>query len=114
MSRSILDFSKECSKANLLDPRCPLSSKELPSTIAATNTEVMHLVNSSSKFGKIEVLTINQSKAKVEDFIANIRLSFKVLATARLTYEHKKYRHSLPHLVSCYLFVTVPLFKYVL
>ena len=49
MSTSILDyFSKEHSKVNLLDPRGPLSSKLLPSTIAAANTEVMHIMNSPS------------------------------------------------------------------
>ena len=49
MSRSILDyFSKERSKVNLPDPRGPLSSKLLPSTIAAANTEVMRVMNSPS------------------------------------------------------------------
>ena len=49
MFRSILDyFSKEHSKVNLPDPRGPLSSKLLPSTNAAANTEVMHVMNSPS------------------------------------------------------------------
>ena len=49
MFRSILDyFSKERSKVNLPDPRGPLSSKLLPSTIAAANTEVMRVMNSPS------------------------------------------------------------------
>jgi len=46
MSRSILDyFSKKQSEAHLPDPRGSLSSKMLPSTIAAANTEVMHVTN---------------------------------------------------------------------
>ena len=46
MSRSILDyFSKKRSKAHLPDPRGPLSSKMLPFTIAAANTEVMRVMN---------------------------------------------------------------------
>ena len=50
MCRSILDyFAKERCKADLLDPRSPLSSTILPSTIAADNTEVMHVMNGPSK-----------------------------------------------------------------
>ena len=46
MSRSVLDyFSKKQYKAHLADPRGPLSSKMLPSTIAAANTEVMCVMN---------------------------------------------------------------------
>ena len=46
MSRSILDhFSKKWYGAHLADPRGPLSSKMLPSTIAAANTEVMCVMN---------------------------------------------------------------------
>ena len=50
MSRSILDyFSKERCKVDLPDPRGPLSSKILPSTIAAANTGVMHVMNGPSE-----------------------------------------------------------------
>ena len=45
-SRSILDyFSKEHSKVNFHNPRGPLSNKILTSTIAAANTEVIHVMN---------------------------------------------------------------------
>ena len=48
MSRSILDyFSKERCKVDLPDPRGPLNSKILPSTIA--NTEVIHVINGASE-----------------------------------------------------------------
>jgi len=40
MSRSILDyFSKKRSEAHFLNPKSPLSTKMLPSAIAAANTE---------------------------------------------------------------------------
>ena len=46
MSRSILDyFSKKWYEDHLADPRGPLSSKMLPSTIAAAKTEVMCVMN---------------------------------------------------------------------
>ena len=46
MSKSILDFfSKKRSDAHLPDPRGPLSSKILPSTIASANTEVLRVMN---------------------------------------------------------------------
>jgi len=45
MSRSLLDyFSKKQREVYLPDPRGPLSCKLLPSTIAATNTEVMRVM----------------------------------------------------------------------
>ena len=50
MSRSILDyFSKKHAKENLATRsyRSPLSCKMIPSTIAAANTEVMCVMNSS-------------------------------------------------------------------
>ena len=46
ISRSILDyFSKKWYEARLADPRGSLSSKMLPSIIAAANTEVMCVMN---------------------------------------------------------------------
>ena len=43
MSRLILDyFSVKRSEAYLPDPRVPLSSKMLPSTVVASNTEVVN------------------------------------------------------------------------
>ena len=63
MSRSLLDyFSKKWCEAHLPDPRGPLSSKMLPSTIAAANTEVMRVVvilASSSLLAKRGAFTIS-------------------------------------------------------
>ena len=42
-------FSKERCKVDLPDPRGPLSSKILPSTIAAANTEIIRVMNGSSE-----------------------------------------------------------------
>jgi len=48
MSRLLLDNpSKKQCEAHLPDPRGPLSSKMLPSTIAAVNVKVMHVINAS-------------------------------------------------------------------
>ena len=58
MSRSILEyFSKKHAKENLATRsyRSPLSSKMIPSTIAAANTEVMCVMNLSKlrSYGKL-------------------------------------------------------------
>ena len=48
MLRSLLDyFSKKRCEAHLLDPRVPLSSKILPSTIAAAITEILRVIDAS-------------------------------------------------------------------
>jgi len=48
MLKSLLDyFSKKRCEAHWPDPRRPLSSKILPSTIAAANTEVLRVIDAS-------------------------------------------------------------------
>ena len=63
MSRSILDyFAKEHCKADLPDPRSPLSSKILPSTIAAANTEVMRVMNGPSELELLSPLVKKEAR----------------------------------------------------
>ena len=70
MPRSILDyFSKEHCKVDSSDPRSPLSSKMLPSTIAVANTEVMHVINGPSE---LELKCIHQSSRHYSNPQSNI------------------------------------------
>jgi len=67
MSRSLLDyFSKKRCEAHLPDPRGPLSSKILPSTIAAANTEVLRVIDASghAKREAFSICTLQSSKQR--------------------------------------------------
>jgi len=83
MSRSILYyFSKKQSEAHLPDPRGLLSSKMLPSTITAANTEVMHVMNGHATLSSSSLLAkkghLQQVYARVQGKSSNIRMLLKM------------------------------------
>lgn len=60
-------------EAHLLDPRGPLSSKMFPSTIAAANTEVIHVMNGHTALPSLSVLekgNLQQVCARVQGKVA--------------------------------------------
>ena len=80
--RKVDYFSKERCKVDLPDPRGPLSSKILPSTIAAANTEIMRVMNGPSE---LELKSAGEKRSPYNKYMPEFKAKVARYAVANVT-----------------------------